>query len=46
MLTSGLADAELLSEIAENIEGVIRSVWRADSVIMARCQSIRPMAYP
>ena len=30
MLTSGLADAELLSEIAGTIEGDIRSVSRAD----------------
>jgi len=30
MLTSGLADAELVSEIAENIEGDIRSVSPAD----------------
>jgi hypothetical protein len=30
MLASGLADAELLSEIAGNIEGDIRSVSRAD----------------
>jgi hypothetical protein len=30
MLTRGLADDELLSEVAENIEGDIRSVSRAD----------------